>query len=135
MSSGRIGGPLEGTLLTSSNGNFSRVSDTNCIFNFTHTPRHLDHKQALDQFIAQYPALQSLYLTMKTYITPKILLLLVFSLLLIARGVVSDEKAPPTTLQIGTNPLPPLLSLSTPSSSSDKPTSPRGYLSFLLSCV
>ena len=44
---------------------------------------------------------------MKTYITPKILLLLVFSLLLIARGVGSAEKAPPTTLQIGTNPLPP----------------------------
>jgi hypothetical protein len=39
---------------------------------------------------------------MKTYITPKILLLLLFGLLLVARDVVSsDEKAPPSTLQIG----------------------------------
>src|SRR5579859_3915988 len=53
------------------------------------------------QYLSQYPALQSLYATMRTYITPKILLLLVFGLLLVARGVTSDEKTPPSTLQIG----------------------------------
>lgn len=56
----------------------------------------------LDQFLCEYPALESVYSAMKTYISPKLLLLLVFGLLLVARGVVSDEKAPPTTLQIGT---------------------------------
>lgn len=59
---------------------------------------------ALDHFLSQYPFLQSLYSAMRTYITPKILLLFVFGLLLVARGVVSDEKTPPGTLQIGITP-------------------------------
>jgi hypothetical protein len=59
---------------------------------------------ALDHFLSQYPLLQSLYSAMRTYITPKILLLFVFGLLLVARGVVSDEKTPPATLQIGITP-------------------------------
>jgi len=38
---------------------------------------------------------------MKTYISPKFLLLLVFGLLLVVHAVKADEKTPPSTLQIG----------------------------------
>jgi hypothetical protein len=38
---------------------------------------------------------------MKNYITPKVLILLVFGLLLVVRGINADEKTPPSTLQIG----------------------------------
>jgi len=36
------------------------------------------------------------------YITPKVLLLFIFGLLLVIRGINADEKTPPSTLQIGT---------------------------------
>ena len=38
---------------------------------------------------------------MKTYFSPRILLLMVFGLLLVIRGIKADDKTPPSTLQIG----------------------------------
>jgi hypothetical protein len=55
----------------------------------------------LDQFLEQYPTLQHLVEVMKTYITPQSLLLFIFGLLIVIRGIKAEEKTPPKTLQIG----------------------------------
>jgi hypothetical protein len=56
----------------------------------------------LENFLAQYPALQSFLETMKSYyITPKVILLFIFGLLVFIRGINADDKTPPSTLQIG----------------------------------
>lgn len=53
----------------------------------------------LDQFLANYPAVQSVLETMKPYFKP--LLLLILGLLVVIRGIRAEDKTPPTTLQIG----------------------------------
>jgi hypothetical protein len=59
----------------------------------------------LDAFLAQYPAIQSVLETMKSYyITPKVILLFIFGLLVFIRGITADDKTPPSTLQIGLPP-------------------------------
>jgi hypothetical protein len=44
------------------------------------------------------------------YITPKVILLFIFGLLVFIRGITADDKTPPSTLQIGL-PLPKMLLL------------------------
>ena len=38
------------------------------------------------------------------YITPKVILLFIFGLLVFIRGITADDKTPPSTLQIGLPP-------------------------------
>ena len=59
------------------------------------------HSITLDQIFEQYPTLQYLVETMKTYISPKVLLLFIFGFLIVIRGIKAEEKTPPKTLQIG----------------------------------
>ena len=74
-----------------------------------HSSRSVNHSLAphpleyieLDQYLSQFPALQSLTETMRTYFDPKLLLLFVFGILLVIRGIHAEDKAPPATLQIG----------------------------------
>ncbi len=56
----------------------------------------------LDQFIAQYPTLQSYIETMKNFLASKYFLLFIFGILLIVHAIKAEvEKTPPKTLQIG----------------------------------
>src|SRR5271154_5232285 len=69
------------------------------------SPTVLSVTAILDDFLAQYPAIQSLLETMKSYyITPKIIILFIFGLLFFICGITADDKTPPSTLQIGLPP-------------------------------
>jgi len=61
----------------------------------------INHTKTLAQLLAHLPSIEQAIEVMKTYITPKFLLLFIFGLLIFVRGIKADEKEPPTTLQIG----------------------------------
>jgi hypothetical protein len=62
---------------------------------------HGPRSNILHRFLSSHPIAQQLADTMQHYFNYKILLLLTFGLLVVMRGIRAEDKAPPTSLQIG----------------------------------